>query len=94
MLKDSIGWIATAVFALSYISKDQVTLRRIQASAAVLWIAYGAMVGATPVVVANAIVAGMALYSTRRKSEEMLPSTAYADSGSSPLLPPGPRAER
>lgn len=55
-----VGWIGTAVFALSYAATGPVTLRRIQA-AAVLWIIYGAAVGAAPVVVANAIVATMAL---------------------------------
>jgi hypothetical protein len=59
-----IGWAATAVFAGSYLCKDQTTLRRVQAAAAVLWTIYGALIGAMPVVVANVIVAGMALWST------------------------------
>jgi Bacterial inner membrane protein len=60
----SIGWVATAVFAASYLCKDQATLRRVQAAAAVLWVVYGALIGASPVVVANLIVAGVALWSS------------------------------
>jgi hypothetical protein len=59
-----IGWVATAVFAGSYLCKRQVTLRRVQAAAAVLWVIYGVLIHAFPVVVANAIVASVALYSS------------------------------
>jgi hypothetical protein len=59
-----IGWVATAVFAGSYLCKDPAVLRRVQAAAAVLWVVYGALIGAMPVVVANLIVAGVALWST------------------------------
>lgn len=60
-LKESIGWIATAAFAASYLCKDQTSLRRVQALAAGLWILYGVSVGALPVIVANAVVATMAV---------------------------------
>jgi hypothetical protein len=60
----SIGWVATAVFAGSYLCRDQGRLRRVQAAAAVLWVVYGALIGAMPVVVANLIVAGVALWSS------------------------------
>jgi hypothetical protein len=60
-----IGWVATAVFAISYTCRDPVRLRRVQAGAAVLWLAYGWAIGAAPVVVANLIVAGAALISSR-----------------------------
>jgi hypothetical protein len=59
-----IGWVATAVFVASYLCKRQVTLRRVQAAAAVLWVVYGVIIHAFPVVVANAIVASVALYSS------------------------------
>lgn len=61
---EAIGWIATAVFASSYFSKDPATLRRLQAAAAVLWIAYGVVLKAPPVIVANVIVASLALWSS------------------------------
>jgi len=59
-----IGWVATAVFAGSYLCKDPAALRRIQAAAAVLWVVYGGLIGALPVVVANLIVAGVAVWSS------------------------------
>lgn len=59
-----IGWVATAVFASSYLCRSQVALRRVQAAAAVLWVVYGVLIHALPVVVANAIVASVALYSS------------------------------
>jgi hypothetical protein len=68
-----IGWVATAVFAGSYLCKDQAALRRVQAAAAVLWVIYGGLIGALPVVVANLIVAGVALWSSlprQRPSDE------------------------
>ena len=59
-----IGWVATAVFAGSYLCKDPAVLRRTQAAAAVLWVVYGAVIGAMPVIVANLIVAVVALWSS------------------------------
>ncbi|HME05673.1 MAG TPA: hypothetical protein VKG25_01435 [Bryobacteraceae bacterium] len=58
-----IGWLATAVFAGSYVLKDAGTLRKIQACAAVLWVIYGLIIHSSPVVAANVSVAGMALWS-------------------------------
>jgi hypothetical protein len=65
-LTDWVGWLATAVFVLSYRFRDQRTLRWIQALAAVLWVGYGLARHAMPVVVANLLVAGMALFSSLR----------------------------
>jgi len=64
----SIGWLATAVFSASYFFRSAATLRRIQASAARLWIAYGVAVRAWPVVAANVIVAIAALASAASAS--------------------------
>jgi hypothetical protein len=41
-----IGWLATAVFASSYFFRRPLTLRRIQAGAALLWVMYGIAIGA------------------------------------------------
>jgi hypothetical protein len=59
-----IGWIATAAFGVSYFAKTPKALRLVQACAALLWIAYGFIIHAMPVVVANAIVAGAAVWSS------------------------------
>jgi hypothetical protein len=63
-MHEAIGWVATAVFAASYFCKEAAALRRLQAAAAGLWIAYGILRGAAPVVVANVIVASLALWSS------------------------------
>jgi hypothetical protein len=64
MRLDWIGWIATTVFAASYLFKEPLLLRRVQAGAALLWVIYGVIIHAFPVVVANVVVAGMAVYSS------------------------------
>jgi hypothetical protein len=59
-----IGWVATALFAGSYLCRRPAVLRRVQAGAAVLWVIYGLLIHAFPVVVANLLVAGLALASS------------------------------
>lgn len=59
-----IGWIATGVFAVSYFCRQASSLRRVQALAALLWIGYGIIIKAPPVIVANVVVAAMALVSS------------------------------
>ena len=61
---DWIGWVATAIFATSYFFKEPGTLRRIQALAALFWIGYGVLMHALPIIVANLVVAAVALYSS------------------------------
>jgi hypothetical protein len=59
-----IGWVATALFASSYFFKQADVLRKVQAGAALMWVVYGLIIHAFPVVVANVVVASVALYST------------------------------
>jgi hypothetical protein len=66
-LSEWIGWGATAVFAASYLCRRPAVLRRVQALAASVWIVYGLAIGARPVVVANAVVAALALGSSFRR---------------------------
>lgn len=42
------GWVATAVQTVSYFVPRASTLKKIQAVAACLWIAYGVKMGASP----------------------------------------------
>lgn len=62
-MTDAIGWLATAIFLASYACKDPKTLRLTQAGAALLWVGYGLVLHATPIIVANLLVAGVAVYS-------------------------------
>jgi hypothetical protein len=67
MKLDWIGWTATALFASSYFFKQPMALRKVQAGAALLWVAYGLMIHALPVVVANVVVATVAVASGLRR---------------------------
>ena len=60
---DLVGWAATALFAASYFCREPRALRLTQAAAALLWLAYGIALHAMPVIVANVIVASLALWS-------------------------------
>jgi uncharacterized protein with PQ loop repeat len=66
-MADWVGWLATAVFMTSYIPKRMTTLRRIQAAAACLWALYGVLIHSLPVIVANVLVATVAIASSFRR---------------------------
>jgi hypothetical protein len=66
---ESVGWIATAVFAVSYFCRRPASMRRIQALAAALWIVYGIAIKATPVIVANLVVAAVAIVSSFQRRD-------------------------
>ena len=67
MSVDWIGWLATAVFLVSYFTRQQVSLRRVQGGAALLWALYGVMIHSLPVIVANILVTSVAVVSSFRK---------------------------
>lgn len=64
---DAIGWLATATFASSYFFSNQQWLRLLQASASTLWMIYGILIGAKPMIVANFIVATLAIASAYKQ---------------------------
>jgi hypothetical protein len=55
-MAETLGWIATAVFVGSYFFARPGILRAVQMSGATLWIVYGFLIGAIPVIAANALV--------------------------------------
>ena len=61
---DWVGWLATAVFLVSYFTKHAVALRRVQGLAAGLWALYGVLIHSLPVIVANILVASVAILSS------------------------------
>lgn len=61
---EALGWLATVLFAGSYLCRDASVLRRVQATAAVLWIAYGLAIHSAPVIASNVLVAALAAYSS------------------------------
>jgi hypothetical protein len=64
MKADLIGWLATAVFAASYFCRQPIVLRRVQSLGALLWVAYGVLIHAVPVIGANILVASIAIWSS------------------------------
>lgn len=67
-MSEWIGWIATGVFTSSYLFKRANSLRLVQMIAALMWIGYGVLVHANPVIVANLLVlcaAAIATWSAR-----------------------------
>ena len=69
---DLIGWTATAAFSASYFVRGSKALRWVQAAAALIWIVYGSLLHAMPVIVANVIVALAALGSSLRRTKREL----------------------
>ncbi len=63
-----LGWAASAIFAASYFIRDPIRLRIVQGIAAILWTLYGVVLHATPIIVANIIVATLALASAFREN--------------------------
>ena len=64
---DWIGWLATAVFLVSYFTRTPRGLRRVQGIAAGLWALYGVLIHSFPVIVANILVASVAVASSFRR---------------------------
>jgi hypothetical protein len=52
------------------LSKQPKTLRLLQALSALLWISYGLIIEAMPVIAANVTVAALAIYTSRRQRVE------------------------
>jgi hypothetical protein len=70
-----LGWTATAVFVGSYFFSRPSLLRAAQMFGAVLWIVYGLLIGASPVIVANALVftaAAWTVFRGARRSPEKI----------------------
>jgi hypothetical protein len=63
---DTLGWIATAMFVSSYFFRRPTLLRAAQMAGATLWMLYGVLIGAMPVIVANALVFGAATWTLIR----------------------------
>lgn len=60
----SLGWAATLVFVGSYLFKRSAPLRAVQMCGAALWILYGILIHAVPVIAANVLVFVAAAWTT------------------------------
>ncbi len=64
---EALGWVATGVFVMSYFFARPSLLRGVQMFGALLWIAYGVLIHASPVIVANVLVFSAAAWTALRK---------------------------
>jgi len=65
---ESLGWVATGVFVMSYFFAKPSLLRGVQMLGALLWVAYGVLIHASPVIVANVLVFSAAAWTTFKKA--------------------------
>jgi hypothetical protein len=77
-MTDLLGWVATAIFVGSYFFKRPALLRAAQMFGAALWIVYGALIGAVPVVVANGLVFAAAAWTLAQSRREVSRSAGMA----------------
>jgi hypothetical protein len=61
-----LGWLATATFVASYFFAGTRALRAAQLLGALLWVVYGSLIAAPPVIVANTLVIAAAGWSLVR----------------------------
>ena len=66
-LTESLGWVATGVFVTSYFFRRPAMLRAAQMCGAALWMLYGFLIHATPVIAANALVFFAAAWTSRSR---------------------------
>jgi hypothetical protein len=66
LVTEYLGWTATAVFVGSYFCAKPAALKRFQMAGALIWVTYGLLIGASPVVVANLLVFGAAAWTLTR----------------------------
>ena len=64
---DILGWAATTVFVASYFCARPGVLRAVQMLGALMWVTYGAIIGAWPVMVANVLVFSAAAWTAARR---------------------------
>jgi hypothetical protein len=64
-----LGWLATAVFVGSYLCKAPDSLKRVQMAGALIWVIYGLLIQATPVVAANLLVFTVAGWALRKRAD-------------------------
>ena len=66
-----LGWAATAVFVGSYLCTRAEALKRVQMLGALMWVAYGLLIQAAPVIAANMLVFGAAGWAVMREKREI-----------------------
>ncbi|HEY2677949.1 MAG TPA: YgjV family protein [Steroidobacteraceae bacterium] len=65
---EAVGWAATGLFVASYFFPRASQLRTAQMIGALLWLGYGLLIHALPVIVANVLVFGAAAWTAYRST--------------------------
>jgi hypothetical protein len=73
LVSEYLGWAATAVFVGSYFCTRERTLRAVQMTGALMWVIYGIVIGASPVIAANVLVFGAAAWTITARRRSPLP---------------------
>jgi len=68
-MTDLVSWAATVAFTASYFFPER-PMRVLQLLGAALWLGYGVLLGEAPIIVANALVLGAALWTLRREPRQ------------------------
>ena len=68
---EGLGWAATCVFVASYFFAKPSRLRGFQMLGALLWVTYGVLIGALPVIIANLLVFAAAAWTSPRKTSAL-----------------------
>jgi hypothetical protein len=79
-----LGWAATGVFVGSYFFARPSLLRGVQMFGALLWVTYGVLINASPVIVANVLVFSAAAWTAFRKAPAVVRAPASAAQPTSP----------
>ena len=72
-MTDLVGWVATVVFVGSYFFTKPEALRRVQMLGATIWVGYGLLLNAPPIIAANVLVLGAAAWTARRGFSQRQP---------------------
>jgi hypothetical protein len=75
---ETLGWASAGVFTASYFFTRAGTLRRVQMLGAAMWLTYGVLLEARPVVVANALNLVVMIWAERRAARRA-PQLAEAE---------------
>jgi hypothetical protein len=70
-MTDTLGWIATLTFVGSYFFSKPAALRACQMLGAALWIGYGVLIAAKPVIAANFLVFAAAAWTLARQRRQL-----------------------
>jgi len=68
---EGLGWAATCVFVASYFFAKPSRLRGLQMLGALLWVTYGVLIGALPVIIANLLLFAAAAWTSLRKTSAL-----------------------